>query len=53
MKEIKITSSKIKEALEQIDTITELNIKERSCLRLLTEEMFYVCGNLVYICAGL
>lgn len=47
MKEIKITGSKIKEALTQIDTIGELGFKERGCLRLLTEEMFSMCHKLL------
>lgn len=47
MKEIKITDSKIKEALEQIDTIAELGPKERGCLRLLTEEMFSICREIL------
>lgn len=47
MKEIKITGSKIKEALAQIDTIEELGFKERGCLRLLTEEMFSMCHKLL------
>lgn len=47
MKEIKITGCGSKEALEQIDTIEELGIKERGCLRLLTEEMFSMCRELL------
>ncbi|MEG1946884.1 MAG: hypothetical protein RR139_07280 [Lachnospiraceae bacterium] len=47
MKEIKITGSKIKEVLTQIDTIGELGHKERGCLRLLTEEMFSMCHELL------
>lgn len=47
MKEIKIMKSKIKEALAQIETIEELGPKERGCLRLLTEEMFSMCHELL------
>ncbi|MEG0962889.1 MAG: hypothetical protein RSD28_02825 [Lachnospiraceae bacterium] len=47
MKEIKITGSKIKETLTQIDTIGELGPKERGCLRLLTEKMFSMCRGLL------
>lgn len=49
MKEIKITGCKIKEALAQIDTIEELGIKERGCLRLLTEEMFSMCHEILSV----
>lgn len=47
MKETKITKSNVEEALEQIDLITEISIKERGCLRLLTEEMFSMCHELL------
>lgn len=47
MKEIKITESKMNEALAQIDTLKELNPKDRGCLRLLTEEMFSMCKELL------
>lgn len=47
MKEIKITESKINDALAQIDTITQLTPKDRGCLRLLTEEMFSMCHELL------
>lgn len=47
MKEIKITESKMSEALAQIDTLEGLRPKDRGCLRLLTEEMFSMCRELL------
>ncbi len=47
MKEIRITESKINEALTQIDAMEGLNSKDRGCLRLLTEEMFSMCRELL------
>ncbi|MEG0688014.1 MAG: hypothetical protein RR466_04925 [Hungatella sp.] len=47
MKEIRITESKMSEALGQIDTLEGLSPKESGCLRLLTEEMFSMCKELL------
>lgn len=47
MKEIRITESKMSEALAQIDTLGGLSPKDRGCLRLLTEEMFSMCKELL------
>lgn len=49
MKEIKITECKMDDALLQIDAISALNPKESSCLRLLTEEMFSMCMELLKV----
>lgn len=50
MKEIRITESRMSDALSQIDAIADLNPKESSCLRLLTEEMFSMCTELLQVC---
>ncbi len=47
MKEIRITESKMSEALMQIDTLEGLSPKDSGCLRLLTEEMFSMCRELL------
>lgn len=49
MKEIKITKSKMSEALAQIDTLEELDSKDMGCLRLLAEEMFSMCRELLEV----
>ncbi|QOX63007.1 hypothetical protein FRZ06_06450 [Anoxybacterium hadale] len=48
MKEIRITESNMKEALAQIDTLEGLRPKDRGCLRLLAEEMFSMCRELLH-----
>lgn len=48
MKEIRITESKMSEALQQIDALEGLRPKDRGCLRLLTEEMFSMCKELLH-----
>ncbi len=47
MKEIRIMESKMSEALAQIDRLEDLTPKNRGCLRLLTEEMFSMCRELL------
>lgn len=47
MKEIRITESKMSEALTQIDTLDGLSPKDSGYLRLLTEEMFSMCKELL------
>ncbi|MDD3164428.1 MAG: hypothetical protein PHS97_01060 [Oscillospiraceae bacterium] len=47
MKEIKIMESSMREALAQIDALESLSPKDSGCLRLLTEEMFSLCGALL------
>ena len=47
MKEIRITESNMSEALTQIETLDGLSPKDSSCLRLLTEEMFSMCKELL------
>lgn len=47
MKKIRITESKMREALAQIDTLEELSPKDGGCLRLLAEEMFSMCRELL------
>lgn len=47
MKEIKIIESKMSEALAQIDTMEGLSPKDRGYLRLLAEEMFSMCRELL------
>ncbi len=47
MKQIRITESKMNEALAQIDMLEGLSPKNIGCLRLLTEEMFSICRELL------
>lgn len=47
MKQIRITESKMSEALTQIDALEGLGFKDKGCLRLLTEEMFSMCRELL------
>ncbi|MEG1605570.1 MAG: hypothetical protein RR452_06185 [Clostridia bacterium] len=47
MKEIKITGSTMSEALSQIESLEGLRPKDSGCLRLLTEEMFSMCKDLL------
>lgn len=47
MKQIRITESKVSEALAQIDALEGLSPKDRGCLRLLAEEMFSMCRELL------
>lgn len=47
MKQINIIESKMSEALAQIEAIEGLGIKNKGCLRLLTEEMFSMCKELL------
>lgn len=47
MKQIKITESSMSEALTQMDTLGGLGTKDKGCLRLLTEEMFSMCRELL------
>lgn len=49
MKEIRITEIRMSEALAQIDTIEDLSSKDKGCLRLLTEEMFSMCMELLNV----
>ncbi|MEG1560234.1 MAG: hypothetical protein RRY79_05550 [Clostridia bacterium] len=47
MKQISIKESTINEAMAQIDALDGINPKNRSCLRLLTEEMFSMAMELL------
>lgn len=47
MKEIIIKESSMIEALTQIDGLDALSPKDKGCLRLLTEEMFSMCKELL------
>lgn len=47
MKQINMTESKMSEALAQIDALESLGLKDKGCLRLLTEEMFSMCKELL------
>ncbi|MEG0771387.1 MAG: hypothetical protein RR436_05765 [Clostridia bacterium] len=47
MKEIKMIECRMSEALAQIDALEALAPKVRGCLRLLTEEMFSMCKELL------
>lgn len=47
MKEIKMKGSRVSEALAQIDALEDLSPKNKGCLRLLTEEMFSMCKELL------
>jgi hypothetical protein len=47
MKEVKITESSMADALAQIEMLEGISPKNRGCLRLLTEEMFSMCRELL------
>ena len=47
MKQFKIIESKMSEALAQIEALEGLGPKDIGCLRLLTEEMFSMCRELL------
>lgn len=47
MKEIKLMQSSMREALAQIDALEGLRPKDSGCLRLLAEEMFSLCRELL------
>ncbi|MEG0571334.1 MAG: hypothetical protein RR497_06795 [Oscillospiraceae bacterium] len=47
MKDIKMVPSSMSQALAQIDELEELSPKDKGCLRLLTEEMFSMCKELL------
>lgn len=49
MKHISISEGKVSEALGQIEALEGLNPKNRGCLRLLTEEMFSMCKELLEV----
>lgn len=49
MKQISITESTVAEAMAQIDALENLNAKQRSCLRLLTEEMYSMVNELLKV----
>lgn len=47
MKKISITGARASDALLQIDLLERLSPKNKGCLRLLTEEMFSICRELL------
>lgn len=47
MKQINITESKMGEALAQIEALEGIGFKDKGCLRLLAEEMFSMCKELL------
>lgn len=47
MKQISVSESKMSEAMTQIEGLDGLSPKEKGCLRLLTEEMFSMCRELL------
>ncbi len=49
MKQINITKATVKEALAQIDTLNELSPKNKNCLRLLADEMYSMCKELLCV----
>lgn len=48
MKKIHITDSSMTEAMAQIDLLEHLSPKDQNCLRLLAEEMFSMCNELLH-----
>lgn len=48
MKQITISESKVEEAMSQIDALVDLPLKNKGCLRLLTEEMFSMINELLH-----
>jgi len=49
MKQLSLTGCNVSEAIDIMDGISELSPKNKSCIRLLTEEMFSMCKELLDI----